>query len=264
MIDYDGLHLKPGVRREPDVYVQVIRPPQHPIRVRAAREQHQTAVTWQPPRNSLEFQRYEICRRCQDQPWTDIGQVSADTRRFVDPHPPAGWAAYAVRSVEYSGLRSALSAEALTVSPERPGLPRRLLFPVGEATIDPDSGNPERQRIESLDHAAYNHLAVMQSNCGSPLQWVIEMPCPVSSTLWVHARTVSPYAASIGISCNGRIWTRFVDASDYAWVCAAADDHGAPVPVTLNAGDNILKLHTRGNVLLLDALRLELTPAPVP
>jgi len=252
---YGGLHLSPGVKREPDVYVQVVRPPQHPRLVRAGRENDAAIITWQPARNCREVRNYEIWRKTEDKEWTNIGSAPVGTHDFRESDAPQGWALYAIKSVEYSGLTSALSVEALIAPMQGTAFPREIYLSAGDAQIGNDPG---RKRVEVIDSGAYNEFAVAQANGGAPLCWTFEMPMALSCEIWIHCRTTSGYAAMIRVACNEETFVRPVDSSAYSWVSAVTDNEGRPMTVDLKAGENVVELATRGESLVVDRIRLDL------
>jgi len=254
---YAGLHLSDGVRREPDVYVHVIRPPQHPRTVRARRESSAVQVSWKNPRNSREFRAYGVWRCEEGKDWTRLEDIPVGKMEYRDVRPPEGPLLYAVSSVEHSGLESARSAEAVIASQDGRHLPQRIFLPVGDADLNPSLyASPEEALTETIDEAAYNQRAVIQRHGGSPLRWIYSMPCAAVCSISVHCRTMAS-AAMVNFSCNKNTWTRFVDAAGYIWLPVTMDADERGVGAALETGDNILVLSAPAETLVVDALRLD-------
>ena len=258
---YDGLHLGPGKRREPDVHIQVVRPPEHPRRVRAERGGNGVLVSWEAPPNCREICKHEVWRREGDEAWSRVGETAVAQNQFEDPNAPAGPLSYAVASVEHSGLTSEKSATAVVASRDGSALPGEVLLPIGEADqLIGRYQNPEVVLFESMDDRAYNHRAIIMHHGASHMTVTFTLPKAAAGLVEVHARCPGA-AAYVRGTLNGTAFYAFVDRPEYGWVPVTLDEQDRPAALPLNEGDNTLTLGGPAERLYMDCVRVVIQDA---
>ena len=297
VIAYHGLNLAPGKRREPDVHIQIVRPPEHPRAIRAVRGGDGVLVSWQAPVNCREICEYHIWRdetldattrtatestesteesgldrtllhdsvssvtSVAGLAWSDIGKVPASQTKFQDPDAPAGPLRYAVSSAEHCGLTSAKSATAVVASQDGSGLPPQILLPIGDAEpVISTYANPETVLIESFDELAHNCRAVVMQHGASNMRLVFEMPRNAAGYVEVHARSTDA-AAHLKLGIGDDRFETFVDQPEYGWIPASLDEEARPAAVALKEGANELTLGAPEARLHLDCVRVMIQDA---
>ena len=256
---YEAMHLEPGVHREPDVYVQVIRPPEHPLTVRAAPEENAVRVSWAAPENRREIRTYRVWRNEEAGNWKAIGEVESDRSDWSDDAAPAGAARYAVTSVEWSGLESDRSATAAIPSRDGQSLPAEILLPAGEAGPVPgaESTGAHERLHRCFDDQAYNHRSLPMQNGLGAARFTFFLPMPAKAVIDVHVKSPDGTCAQLNCRVNDESFSTYVDVRSYAWCATTVDDRGQEAAVEL-LPENCLTISAPMSRVYLDQVRIRL------
>ena len=234
VVPYEGLHLAPGRSREPDVWVQVVRPPQHPRSVRAVRAADVVRVAWEAPDSHRELRAYRVWRCADAERWEPAGETNAPITAWQDDRPTDSPLLYAVSSVEHSGLESLRSATAAVASADGERLPPAVWLPAGDAACVPGTSASADDRLnERLDEDAYNHRSVCLRNGLGAMRYPFDCPRASPARIEVHAKSPADAGSQLAIRVNDRSFRIRVGSRDYAWIAATVDDHGAATAVPL-------------------------------
>jgi hypothetical protein len=174
--------------KEPEIYIQVIRPPQTPVNVNASRNEKDVEVTWDTPCNHLEIKEYMIYRKENDSDWLFVGRTSYDTCVYRDEQPGSKACLYAVTSVEWCGLESDKSLTTPLASADGRDLPDEMLIPAGDFLRE----TQEKKRsliATTLDVNAHNRTAISQQNGDSSVSYEFQLPMRVSADVRIRAKT---------------------------------------------------------------------------
>jgi hypothetical protein len=247
VVPYDAMHLSPGVHREPDVYVQVVRPPEHPRMVRATRHGDSVSVSWRTADNHREIRIYRVWRNPGDGSWANVGEAAhgasdrTDPTDWTDPDPPDGPILYAVTSVEWSGLESERSAGAAVQSRDGTRLPAEVDITVSDADIVAGTSAAADDRLTlCFDDSAYNKRSVaMRNGLGSIL---IPFSLPMAATAHIAVR--SKFASEGCNVLSGRVnqdnFRTHVSTREFDWVAVTVDSSGNEATVSLQEQNEIV------------------------
>ena len=258
VVPAQGLSLKPGRPRRPDVYVQVIRPPALPRGVRATRTGSQVNLQWGKPHCALEIAAYRVWRNDGEQ-WQALAQIEAESTSWIDGTPPSQAATYTVSSIEHSGLESERSASAAVASVDGKSLPPTIIFPAESGQyLPPDQHTKPYARMRSHhDDQAYNYRAVECKDCENPLSWVFDMPAEGRYTVMLSLKALAK-PAQVALSANGQSCRTTVDADEFTWLSMSATTYSLLAALRIVKGRNQITVSAPIGSVLVDCVRLEL------
>jgi hypothetical protein len=228
-----------GVRpREPEIYIQVIRPPEIPVNVNAVRINREVEITWDTPFNHQEIKEYIIYRKENDSGWNLLGRTSsADKCIYRDDQTSSKASLYAVTSVEQSGVESDKSRTAPVLSEDGEDFPDEMIIPAGDFL----GGifNSKRSSISTtLDINAHNRTVIVQENGSSSVDCEFILPMRTSAEIRIRAKTPERSSYMIIVINETERINALIQESEFTWVTAHS-----------TVKDQLLQLKKGGNRL---------------